>query len=371
MRLSELYKFKEFQKNKGSEPQKPKESAYAKPPPPETLKPAQEPAPQIDLDAADARPQEIYSDLIRLTRGLLSGLARQPVRMPDLEAICEVMDKVIEALERNPFPLLELSGRSTLEDYLPGHIANVTLLSLFLAQELQWSKEVRRAVGVGAFLHDAGMGFLRPPYNDSRLPSFEENKRTAPLSQECLKILNDFLSSLAAPSKTIIETIVMQTQERISGKGHPKGLQGDQISKEAQLVGICDAFEALSHPRPYQGARIPHDALRHMIGLSGESFDSQLIKKLWESLTLFPPGSFIRLNTGETAKILRINKSVPTRPLVAVIASAGGQRVDGEKILDLSRAPDIVIEKALDECSLKLEDPRLALELRAQKWWVS
>ena len=182
--------------------------------------------------------------------------------------------------------------------------------------------------------------------------------------------MKGFLHFLNPESRTAIEKIILQNHERISGQGYPNKLKGPEISQEAQMVGLCHTYESLSHPRPYRPRRLSHETLRYLIELSGETFDSGLLKKLWETLSLFPPGSFVKLNNGTVAKVLEIRQDQPLKPMVRAMVTAQGQRVREENVIDLSRESKIAIEGAVDECALKVADPALHLELKAQKWWM-
>jgi len=318
---------------------------------------------------ARIRPTEIYSNLTRIARSFLEGISQEPVKYPDLEEICEAIEWIMEGLEFQPSRLLEFVERSTPEDYLPGHTANVTVLSTALAQQMGWPKERQRILALGALLHDAGMVAHRSIYSKPAELNCEEKEAIMSSPQKGAEALNDFFEAIAPKPREVVRGIVLQSKERISGNGFPNKLPAEQILVESQIVGLCSTYEALTHPRPFRGRKLPHDTLRQMIELSGESFDGGLIKTLWETLTLFPPGSFVKLNTGETAKVIDLNKTLPTRPIVKVVISANEEKVKEEKIIDLSKTPSVLIEGAVDECSLKLTDKRLLLELRAQKWW--
>lgn len=50
----------------------------------------------------------------------------------------------------------------------------------------------------------------------------------------------------------ILENIVVQHHERMDGNGYPFGLRKDEISVEAQIVMVADAFDAMTSVRPYQ-----------------------------------------------------------------------------------------------------------------------
>ena len=51
-----------------------------------------------------------------------------------------------------------------------------------------------------------------------------------------------------------VRAIVRHHHERIDGSGYPDGLRGDQIPLTAQIVGVVDAYDAMTTTRPYRTA---------------------------------------------------------------------------------------------------------------------
>jgi len=72
--------------------------------------------------------------------------------------------------------------------------------------------------------------------------------------------------------------------ERVDGKGYPGMLEGDEVPVEAQIIGMCEAYDALTSDRPYRRAMLPGDAIEVMRGLSGTRFDPYLLTR-FESVT--------------------------------------------------------------------------------------
>ncbi|OGR82600.1 MAG: hypothetical protein A2901_00675 [Elusimicrobia bacterium RIFCSPLOWO2_01_FULL_54_10] len=289
--------------------------------------------PRAALTPRRLKPAEVYGLAVRQARAVVASLRSKPARLPDLDAVCQAVDSVILGLKEFPSGILAYTERSTADDYLPGHLANVCILALAAASKMDLPAENQRALGVGALLHDAAGPSLDP--------------------KERLALLGNFLNSMEPSSRAVVENILLQREEQ-----------------EAKLVQLCHDYETQSHPGPSHSRRLSHDVLRALIERAGENYDGNLLKKLWDTLSLFPPGSFVRLSSGEIARVLEISEAHPIKPRVQAVAGPAGERVREEKILDLSQPGAASIEAAVDECAVKLQDPSLQLELKAQKWWM-
>ncbi|MCZ2109377.1 MAG: HD domain-containing protein [Dehalococcoidia bacterium] len=67
--------------------------------------------------------------------------------------------------------------------------------------------------------------------------------------------------------------------ERIDGKGYPGMLESDEVPMEAQIIGMSEAFDALTSDRPYRRAMSMADAFEVMHGLGGTRFDPYLLAR--------------------------------------------------------------------------------------------
>ena len=65
--------------------------------------------------------------------------------------------------------------------------------------------------------------------------------------------------------------------ERVDGKGYPGMLEGAEVPVEAQIIGICETFEALTNDRPHRQAMSAADAFDIIRGLAGQRFEADVV----------------------------------------------------------------------------------------------
>src|SRR5438105_1895600 len=142
---------------------------------------------------------------------------------------------------------------------------------------------------------------------------------------------------------------VLEHHEREQGQGYPQGLPGSAIHPHAKILGLVDTYTRLTSPRPPQARLLPHEAIREIVRSKHESFPSALIKALLSEISVFPPRTLVRLNTGEVGRVVGVNRNHPLRPKVEIISDSKGDRLPAPKLIDLSEAPFLYITTPLQE----------------------
>ena len=72
--------------------------------------------------------------------------------------------------------------------------------------------------------------------------------------------------------------MVRSSHERWDGDGYPDGLAGDEIPLGARIIGVCDAFDAMTSDRPYRDARAPRRPLAELRRCAGSQFDPEVVE---------------------------------------------------------------------------------------------
>lgn len=79
-------------------------------------------------------------------------------------------------------------------------------------------------------------------------------------------------------SLALVRPIVRHHHERLNGSGYPDGLRGDAIPLTAQIVGIVDAFDAITMTRPYRAPRSRDQAFDELLAdVRSGLFDRELV----------------------------------------------------------------------------------------------
>jgi HD-GYP domain-containing protein (c-di-GMP phosphodiesterase class II) len=69
-----------------------------------------------------------------------------------------------------------------------------------------------------------------------------------------------------------IVPIIRHHHERWDGRGYPDGLAGENIPLLGAIVGLADAWDAMTTERPYAAAMSPADALEELRRGTGGQF---------------------------------------------------------------------------------------------------
>jgi HD-GYP domain-containing protein (c-di-GMP phosphodiesterase class II) len=88
----------------------------------------------------------------------------------------------------------------------------------------------------------------------------------------------------SAPDLLPVSRIVRSSHERYDGAGYPDGLTGEEIPIPARIIFVCDAFCAMTMPRPYSAAVTPREALTELRRCAGTQFDPRVVRAFGEVL---------------------------------------------------------------------------------------
>ena len=222
-----------------------------------------------------------------------------------------LVDGMVESLLTESDVVLHAMNdrRGMTEQY--SHSLNVTVLSLILAKSLDMTDEEVRHLALGALFHDIGK---------DQIPD-RITRKTDPLTKSELALIQEhpqFGVQFAENFKFAprVGLIIGQHHECIDGSGYPKHLKGEQIDRLARIVAIVNIYDNLCNPMDPATAMTPYEALANMFSRQRAKLDPSILKLLIKSMGVYPPGSIVRLSSGDHGMVISVNPSKPLRPCV-------------------------------------------------------
>lgn len=158
------------------------------------------------------------------------------------------------------------------DEYTNGHSNRVSTYSVMLARELGWNETRQENLGLAALLHDVGKigvpdSVLNKPTSLSEM-EFQIIRSHPTVGAEILKHTDNTIPGIVG--------VVKYHHERWDGKGYPEGLAGEDIPLPARMVGIADAFDAMTSDRVYRRAMSLERVREELVRGCGTQFDPEL-----------------------------------------------------------------------------------------------
>lgn len=301
------------------------------------------PAKNISAESKLERVREVYKELLDWAKKVYK---LEFVLAPDFKAnFAAIIEKELACLDSEGRELLKLclADYEVKEDALYYHVVNVSILVLELGKGLGYDKQRLIELGTAGFMHDIGIIKFTELINKNGKLNEEELRKIKGHTLSGLEILN----KIGGEFTPGLIDVISQEHERLDGTGYPKGIKDDEIKEFAQIVGLADVYEAMTHLRPYRLRFSPPKTMNMILNKKSE-FSPKVLKIFLEKIGIFPVGTRVRLNTKEVGVVAKENLGLPLRPLVLVIFDENGNKLIAEKQIDLSSNLLICIEECMD-----------------------
>jgi hypothetical protein len=193
---------------------------------------------------------------------LISSIANQAsVFLTNHRLYAEVQDLLMGVLHA-------LSSSIDAKDpYTSGHSSRVAVLSRRLAERMGLAPAVVQRIYLSGLLHDIGK--IGVPEHVLRKPGRLTDEEFAQMKQHP-GIGARILGGIRQLEQVVVG--IYTHHERLDGKGYPQGLKGDQWPIEGRIVGLADAFDAMTSQRPYRQSLALPGVLEEIKRLSGTQF---------------------------------------------------------------------------------------------------
>ncbi len=177
--------------------------------------------------------------------------------------------------------------------YTRGHSDRVALYAMKIGRKFGLPEEELEFLRIAGIFHDIG----KIGTSDEIL--LKKERLSAPEYEEIKKHpINGALMLSAVSMFQGIVPIVRHHHERFDGKGYPDGLKKDEISLQASIIAVADAFDAMMSDRHYRKHLSFEETRRQLISGSGSQFNPKVVDVFLHIL-------------GEDEELQAVIKSIP------------------------------------------------------------
>lgn len=255
-----------------------------------------------------------------------------------MDPLNELVQDTVDAIFRCRDLPLEYVVIKSSDNYLYMSALNSGILSALMATALGYNRDMVKQLLLAGIFHDIGMSFL--PKEILKKPdalSLEEKRAILDHPTTGHHYLKDknFLSAY-------VKQAALLHHEKLNGLGYPNRISGEAFTLNAQIVGIADIYDAMTSDRPYRRANTPHEAIEFLLGSAGTSYDANLVQLFTSKIHPYPPGTLVKLNTGQFAVVDAVPAGLPLRPQIRIISGRSGSYTYSP--IDLSREHTLMIE---------------------------
>ncbi|MDP4089815.1 MAG: HD-GYP domain-containing protein [Bacillota bacterium] len=253
-----------------------------------------------------------------------------------LKMVEELIEYIIDDGEVN----LSLYDIRTHDNYTYLHSIDTGIMAAFIGISCKYSETDLKELGLGAILHDIGKTKI-----DHKIinkagklteEEFSEMKKHPVYGAEMLK------RNYSIPNSVI--RIVEQHHERIDGRGYPRGISGNEINTFANIVSVCDVYDAVSNDRSYRKKLKPNESYELILSGSGAAFDEGIVKKFRETFAVYPLGCCLRLSNGIEGYVIQQNRNFPDRPVLRVLYEGETKKPIPFYEIDLLQNSNLIVE---------------------------
>jgi putative nucleotidyltransferase with HDIG domain len=156
--------------------------------------------------------------------------------------------------------------------YTAGHSAAVAVYARDIAERIGLTPADQQLAHLAGLVHDVGKVGLPPGLLEKPGPLTLDERR---IMEEHSSIGERILGNVEGYSE--IARIVRHHHERVDGNGYPDGLQNRDIPLISKIIGVADAYDAMTSGRPYRDAMPSRVARLRLAQAVGSQFDTTIV----------------------------------------------------------------------------------------------
>ncbi len=208
------------------------------------------------------------------------------------------------------------------------HSMNVMMVFTAVCGVLGLPKRAVKSYAAGAMLHDIGRVLLRKIAGELESKQINVEKLHAEAGYKYMKGLGAF-----GPEVT---NAVRNHHERLDGRGFPRHVHNSELDEYVQALILSNFYDnrTWDHSRELKNGF--HRTANLIIQQSGKLVSARVVEAFLNAFGHHPPGSWVKLSSGEAGMVVQATPFKPRRPTVHLYYDHFGERLAESVPLDLS-----------------------------------
>ena len=264
--------------------------------------------------------QRLYSDASQAAESVWD--AAKTEGQPELNAAVDTVEGLADGITENRTALIALTAMKSYDNYTFTHMVNVSILTMAQARSLGIEGKLLRELGLSALMHDIGK--VRTPLDILNKTSQLDDDEFAIMKRHVVDGAEILRQTPEMP--ILAPSVAFEHHLRQNGTGYPP-VKRPTLNLGTKLCSIADVYDAMRSQRAYQQA-FPTDRILAVLERNeGGEFDQDLVRRFVQLIGIYPPGTLVRLSSGEVAVVLKVHAPDPYRPKVRVLLDPEGQAI--------------------------------------------
>ena len=267
-------------------------------------------------DAQERQPTPSQQHALRweaLDERMISLIGYPLAHVPYMESVRAFSQEMIDLVRQDPelavFRVVR-HYKVQLEQYGALHSLQTAVLCILIALRRDWPATQRLQLCCAALTMNLSIAELQSELALQETPLRDDQRQSI---QEHPANTTKLLRDLGVDDKAWLQA-VMEHHEQSDGKGYPLGLR--EVSLLGDALRTADVFVAKVSPRASRSAVLTPQAVEQIFKQRSAGYIGATIIR---ELGVYPPGSLVKLSTGEVAMVLR-RTAEPTAPEVALLS---------------------------------------------------
>lgn len=257
--------------------------------------------------------------------------AMQEGRRISMEEAESFVRLVASQMRQDRSPFLILTTLKAHHAYTFTHIINVCLLTVVQIEAMGGNAMALREFGLASMMHDIGKSLLpKEILNKPGKLTSEEFGLIQRHPQDGVHILRE---TPGVPDLALV--VAFEHHMRYNHNGYPRPRHPRPLHPCSLMTNLADTYDAMRSRRPYQEEYPPEKVAAVISDRAGTDYHPRLAQAFLQIMGAYPPGTRVRLDTGEEGVVVRSNPANPYRPVVRMLRDGTGGLIRRLEIVDL------------------------------------